>query len=175
MKYSCACLYLGLASIVGKVIVKQNKRNMSTQNAKEVFKKCGTCSQTFAHLLNREFGHRQEDAELAIDPLAGGIHNEGHQCGMLWGATLATGKEAYHRHPDPGEATATAVTATQQIVDSFVNRTNTVNCREIIGFNLKNVFLKDCSLYCIMVCSGQRFGPNYNLIEGCFFPIGRCE
>ena len=54
-------------------------------DAKDVFKKCGTCSRTFAHILNREFGHPKEDEERAMNPLAGGIMNQGHQCGMIWG------------------------------------------------------------------------------------------
>lgn len=110
------------------------------QDAKAVFRKCGTCSQTFAHLLNREFGHPHEIEERALDPLAGGIANQGHQCGMLWGAALAIGAEAYRQNEDPEKAIAVAVTATQNVVDSFLNRTKTVNCKEIIGVNLNNVF-----------------------------------
>lgn len=131
-KYDIACILSSKFSI-------PKKKKMVTENPKDVFMKCGTCSQTFAHILNREFGHAEEEAEHAIDPLAGGIVNRGHQCGMLWGATLAVGKEAYHRNPNLEEAIATAVTATQHIVESFVNRTQTVNCREITGYNLNSV------------------------------------
>jgi C_GCAxxG_C_C family probable redox protein len=121
-------------------LILGKKRTMVNQNPKEVFKKCGTCSQTFAHLLNREFRHPKEEEERAMTPLAGGIVNEGHQCGMLWGAALAIGEEAFHRHEDREEAIATTVTATKHIIESFVNRTKTVNCREIIGTNLNNLF-----------------------------------
>ena len=110
------------------------------QNVKDVFMKCGTCSQTFAHLLNREFGNLDEDVEHAMDPLAGGIANHGHQCGMLWGAATAIGAEAFEKYPDEAEAIAVTVTATQQVVESFINRSNTVNCKEIIGYNLNSVF-----------------------------------
>lgn len=111
-----------------------------TQDAKAVFRKCGTCSQTFAHLLNRDFGYTLENEERALDPLAGGIANQGHQCGMLWGAALAIGGEAYRQNEDPEKALAIAVTASQHVVDSFVNRSNTVNCKEIIGVDLSSVF-----------------------------------
>lgn len=113
---------------------------METQNPKAVFRKCGTCSQTFAHILNRAFDHPDEVAERAIDPLAGGIANEGHQCGMLWGATMAIGKEAYRQHSNLDEAIANTIVATQQIVESFINRAHSMNCKEIIGYNLKSVF-----------------------------------
>ena len=109
-------------------------------DAKKVFKQCGTCSQTFAHLLNREFGHPNETAERALDPLAGGIINQGHQCGMLWGTSLAIGAEAFRKYGDSDEATAVAIKATQKIIDSFTHQTNTVNCREIIGCDLSSFF-----------------------------------
>jgi len=110
------------------------------QDVKEVFAQCGTCSQTFAHLLNREFDHPNLEAEYALDPLAGGIANQGHQCGMLWGTALAIAAEADRRYDDMDQALAIAVTTTQEVVDSFVNRSNTVNCKEIIGYDLSSIF-----------------------------------
>jgi hypothetical protein len=139
-------------------------RTIQVNDAKEVFRKCGTCSQTFGHLLNREFGHRMEDEERALDPLAGGINNEGHQCGMLWGAALAVGAEAYRRHPDPGEAMAVAVTATQQLIDSFVEQTDTVNCREITGLRL-NTSLGMARLMFRTLAKGMNNSPCFNLAE----------
>ena len=65
--------------------------------AKRTFIKKGTCSRTFFYILDREFGHPREDEEKAIDPLAGGILQQGYQCGMLWGASMAVGAEAYRR------------------------------------------------------------------------------
>ncbi len=96
-----------------------------------MFREKGTCSHTFFHLLNREFGHLRETEEQAADPLAGGILQKGHQCGMLWGATLAVGAEAFRRCESCREATALAIRATQHLLDSFAERTNTHDCREI--------------------------------------------
>ena len=109
-------------------------------DTKQVFKQCGTCSQTFAHLLNREFAV-SKDAEIrASDPLAGGLFNTGHQCGMIWGTALAIGTEAYRRHQNLEEATAVAITATQHIIDSFEKRSQTISCREITGCKLDSVY-----------------------------------
>ena len=105
-------------------------------DARQVFKECGTCSRTFGHLLNRAFGNSKEAEEIALNPMAGGLMNQGYQCGMLWGAALAIGAEAFRRYDDSDEALAVAVTATQHIIESFLKRTNTVNCREIIGIDL---------------------------------------
>jgi hypothetical protein len=100
-------------------------------DARKVFRKKGTCSRTFFYLLNREFGNLNPDYEQAIDPLAGGIMQEGHQCGMLWGACLAVGTETFRKYPNNPKAIALAMRASQHIVESFSERTKTVNCKEI--------------------------------------------
>lgn len=103
------------------------------KDTKEVFKEKGTCSRTFFYLLNREFGHLSGPKECAADPLAGGILQKGHQCGMLWGAALALGAETYRRAKDSPQATTVAIRATWHMLESFSARTNTVSCRKITG------------------------------------------
>jgi hypothetical protein len=110
------------------------------QDTKKVFGKLGTCSRTFCYLLNREFGYLKETEERAADPLAGGIMTRGHQCGMLWGSSLAAGAESFRRHNDRGQAIAGAITATQHLVESFSKRTQSVNCRDVSGYDLTNKF-----------------------------------
>jgi len=65
---------------------------------KRVFLKKGTCSRTFYYILNREFGYPMDEEERAIDPLAGGLLQQGYQCGMLWGASMAVGAESLRRN-----------------------------------------------------------------------------
>ncbi len=112
---------------------------MVPPDTKKIFCKYGTCSQTFLYILNREFGYLKEVEGLASDPLAGGLML-GHQCGMLWGSSLATGAESFRRYSDHGLATAKAITATQHIMKSFSKRAKSVNCRDIIGFDFSNKF-----------------------------------
>jgi hypothetical protein len=114
--------------------------NALKNDTKKVFLKCGMCSHTFFYLLDREFGNPKENEERASDPLAGGITGKGHQCGMLWGAALGAGAESFRRHNDRGQAIASAITATQHIVDSFIKRTKSVNCRDITGCDLTSIF-----------------------------------
>jgi len=78
---------------------KNPERNSDFSDTKKVFRKCGTCSRTFFHILDREFGQPKDREECAADLLAGGLKNTGHQCGMLWGATLAAGAESFRRYP----------------------------------------------------------------------------
>ena len=104
----------------------------------------GGCSRTFFYTLNRELGCPKDAEECAADTLSGGIMLRGHQCGMLWGSALAAGAESFRQNSDRGKAIASAITATQRIVESFTKRTGTLNCREITScdFTKKTDFLK---------------------------------
>jgi len=106
--------------------------------AKRTFIKKGTCSRTFFYILDREFGHPREEEEKAIDPLAGGILQQGYQCGMLWGASMAAGAEAFRRNEDPDRATGIAILATKHIMESFVKRTSSIECEEITQCDWQN-------------------------------------
>ncbi len=102
-----------------------------TQNVKWVFLKKGTCSRTFFYILNREFDHPKELEERAIDPLAGGVLQQGYQCGMLWGAAMAAGAEAYRRSENLDQAIGLTIKATQQIMESFISRTKSSECEDL--------------------------------------------
>lgn len=80
----------------------------------------------------------EENASL---PLAGGIANMGYQCGMLWGAALAAGAQAY-RHYGPGaDAEASAILATKKLVEAFRKGTkNEINCLEISNLDMLGEF-----------------------------------
>lgn len=101
------------------------------RDTKRVFLKKGTCSRTFFHILDRHFGQIDDAAEQAADPLAGGILQQGYQCGMLWGAALAAGAQAYRRRTDPDQAVPLAMHATRCLMDSFVNRARSADCSDI--------------------------------------------
>jgi hypothetical protein len=108
-----------------------NSTQSDLRDTRKVFLKKGTCSQTLFYILNREFGHLKGDEERASDLLAGGVMTLGYPCGMLWGATLAAGAEAFRRHKDRGLASAKTVIATQRIMESFVKQARCVNCSDI--------------------------------------------
>ena len=127
-------IYFNLLVIIQRIF-KMNSNITDIKNGpkdgKKVFRKLGTCSRTFFYILNREFGHQKELEERASDVLAGGIMQKGHQCGMLWGASLAVGAEAYRMCENQNQAIAVAVNATMKLMTSFSERENTINCREI--------------------------------------------
>ena len=106
--------------------------------AKMAFIKKGTCSRTFFYILDREFGYPLDDEEKAIDPMAGGILQQGYQCGMLWGASMAVGAESLRRNENPGQAIGITILATQHIMKSFVKRTKSIECEEITSCDFSN-------------------------------------
>ena len=128
------------------------KLKKSKLNAKKAFLEKGTCSHTFFYLLNREFGHPKEKEELALDALAGGILQQGYQCGMLWGASMGLGAEALRRSENIDQATELAIKATQHIILSFSKRVKSIECLEITScdFSKKTGLLK-------LFFSGQAF------------------
>ena len=100
-------------------------------DTKKIFLKKGACSHTFFHILNREFDNNKPVEERATDPLAGGILQMGHQCGMLWGSSMAVGQEAYRRTDTIDQALALAMKATQHLMRSFHDRTRSHHCSDI--------------------------------------------
>jgi len=111
--------------------MKKKKSKKVRRDFKRVFLKKGTCSRTFFYLLNREFGHPLDNEEQAADPLAGGILQQGYQCGMLWGASFALGAEAYRRVGDRDQAVGLAIKATRHLMASFLNKTDSLECSDI--------------------------------------------
>jgi len=64
-------------------------------------------------------------------PLAGGIMQHGYQCGMIWGAALAAGAQAYRLLGPGPQAETKAIIAAQRLVESFRARNNNINCLEL--------------------------------------------
>ena len=82
-------------------------------------------------VVDGSFDHPLKLEERASAPLAGGIVQQGYQCGMLWGAALAAGAQAYRLHGPGPQAETGAVIAAQRLVKSFRARNKDINCLEI--------------------------------------------
>ena len=89
-------------------------------------------------VLDHADHHPMQIEEHATMPLAGGIMNYGYQCGMLWGASLAAGAQAYRLLGPGPQAEAVAITAVQRVLESFRGcANNEINCMEITDFNMQ--------------------------------------
>ncbi len=111
-------------------------------------------------VVDSSFDHPLELEEGATIPLAGGIMNQGYQCGMIWGAALAAGAEAYRLHGPGPQAETEAIIAAQGLVESFNVKNNNINCLEITEINLKSklgilkLFLKGGPVKCTRMIVG---------------------
>ena len=70
-------------------------------------------------------------------PLAGGLMQQGYQCGMLWGAALAAGAQAYRLYGPGPLAEMQAILASQRLVESFRLRNKAIDCFAITGLDWK--------------------------------------
>lgn len=111
--------------------MKSIESQRQIKDAKKMFRKLGACSSTQHYILNREFSHQNIDSVRAAEPLTGGIMRQGYQCGMLWGSALAVGMESFRRSKESGDAVSLAISTTQHVMRSFVERTKAVDCFDI--------------------------------------------
>jgi len=82
-------------------------------------------------VVDASFDQPLKPEERASMTLAGGIMQHGYQCGMLWGATLAAGAQAYRRHGPGAQAETEEVIAAQRLVESFRARNKHIDCSDI--------------------------------------------
>jgi hypothetical protein len=132
-------------------------------HTKRIFFSKGSCASALCHIVGCGLGCPKQTAGSAADPLAGGIMQKGHQCGMLWGSAAAVGAEAFNRYKDRKLAVAKAVTAAQLIVDSFLQHAPSVNCRDItkVDWSNKIGFVKYFITGKIFTCLNiaEKWGP----------------
>ena len=117
------------------------KSGISSMGTVGTFFKKG-CSVTLFNVLDRAFDHPMELEERASIPFMGGIMQYGYQCGMIWGAALAAGAEAYRLFGPGPRAETKAVNAAKRLVETFHARNNTINCLEITDIDSSTSVMK---------------------------------
>jgi hypothetical protein len=114
-------------------------------------------------VVDRSFDHPLKLEEEATIPHAGGIMNYGYQCGMLWGATLAAGAQAYRLLGPGPQAETVAIIAAQRLVESFRARNNNINCLELTdtewqkSMQVLRYFIKGGPISCFRMAA--RYAP----------------
>ena len=64
---------------------------------------------------------------------------QGYQCGMLWGAALAAGAQAYRLYGPGPQAESEAILAAQRLVEAFRSRNKQIDCFELTELNWKGL------------------------------------
>ncbi|MCB2212864.1 C-GCAxxG-C-C family protein [bacterium] len=106
-------------------------KDISSWQAIRTFMKVGSCSEAMCNVLNRAYDQPLETEENAAMPLAGGIMQQGYQCGLIWGAALAAGAQAYRQYGPGPEAETMTIRAAQKVMGSFLTHSKDTNCFEI--------------------------------------------
>jgi hypothetical protein len=106
-------------------------------------------------VLNGAFDQPLNSEEKAAMPFAGGIMQHGYQCGMIWGAALAAGAQAY-RILGPGpQAETVAIVAAQRLVESFRDDNGEINCLGITDLDRSSSIWK---MIYVFLIKGQTIG-----------------
>jgi len=100
-------------------------------------------------VLNQAFDHSMIPEEEAAMPLAGGILQHGYQCGMIWGASLAAGAQAYRLLGPGPQAETRAIIAAQGLVESFRAQNKYVNCIDLTGIDKSSSTLQMTTYFLI--------------------------
>jgi hypothetical protein len=98
-------------------------------------------------VLDQAFGHPLTIEEKAAIPFAGGIQQHGYQCGMIWGAALAAGAEAYRRFGSGPEAEVRTMEASRALVEAFRPRHGEIDCFEITHLDHKSSTWEQISFF----------------------------
>jgi len=114
-----------------------DKDDLAQKNIRKDFFTYACSGALFLH-LNRHYGYPMEDKAFAVAALSGGILQEGYQCGMLWGSTLAVGAESFRKYGDSSQAICNSIEVTQALMKSFSSRAKCIYCRDITGVNWSN-------------------------------------
>ncbi len=139
------------------------KSGISSIGTVRTFLKVGTCSEALCNVLDRAFDHPLKLEERAAMPFAGGIMQHGYQCGMLWGATLAAGAQAYRLLGPGPQAETGAIIAAQRLVESFRARNKDIDCLEITDTDMQRTaqvlkyFIKGGTIRCFGMAA--RYAP----------------
>ncbi len=117
-------------------MIKINKK-LSGIGSVRTFMKVGSCSETAFSVLDRAFDHTLPTEERASMIFAGGVVQNGYQCGLIWGSTLAAGAEAYKRFGSGPKAEAAAIHAAKKIFESFNDRFKKTDCYDLTDTDWK--------------------------------------
>jgi hypothetical protein len=88
-------------------------------------------------VVDNSFDHPLILEEGAVLPLAGGILGNGYQCGMLWGAVLASGAQVYRQYGAGVQGETKAVRTAESLVKVFQRRNKYINCSELTEMSWK--------------------------------------
>lgn len=112
---------------------------VSARKSAKIFFIALSCSQAMMTILDEVLGIKEEIYEMSAHPLAGGLLHLGFECGMTWGASLATGNYIYLRNGFSSASIGLAIETAGKLISSLSHRAGSHICKEITSCEFKSL------------------------------------
>jgi C_GCAxxG_C_C family probable redox protein len=96
------------------------------------------CSQAVFCAYCEKFGLDKDTACRIATPFGAGIGWTGNMCGAVAGGLMVIGLKYGNTDPDDMDAKKKVFAATQKFIVEFVDRHATINCTELLGYDLSD-------------------------------------
>ena len=106
--------------------------------AVDLFNRGYFCSQAVLCTYCEQFGLDRNTACRIATPFAAGVGYTGNMCGAVAGALMVIGLKYGNTDPDDMDAKKQVFAATQQFIVEFMDLHATINCTELLGYDLSD-------------------------------------
>lgn len=97
-----------------------------------------TCSASVFSVFAKELGLDEKTARKIACGFGGGISKTGNICGAVSGAIMVIGLKYGKAEEGDNAATEKTRAITRQFIQEFTKKNGSVNCTELLGYNMKN-------------------------------------
>jgi len=108
------------------------------EDAAELFRNGWSCSQAVACAFAKDFGIDEKAALKLSCALGGGMGHTGNTCGAVTGALLVIGMKYGRTSLDDLASKEKTYELARQFLKEFWRRNHSINCTELIGYDLSN-------------------------------------
>jgi C_GCAxxG_C_C family probable redox protein len=102
------------------------------------FKSGFSCSQAICSIYGQEFGLDRLTARKISSGFGAGIARSGNICGAVTGAVMVVGLKYGMKRVDDTAAKEKTYRKVTEFIQAFIQRNGSVNCTDLIGYNLAN-------------------------------------
>ena len=106
--------------------------------AVDLFHRGFFCSQAVLCTYCEQFGLDTDTACRIAIPFGAGIGYTGNMCGAVAGALMVIGLKYGNTDPDDMNTKKKVFAATQKFIVEFMDRHGTINCTELLGYDLSD-------------------------------------
>ncbi len=106
------------------------------EKAIKLYKEEYNCSQAILSAYSEELGLDEKTALSVASSFGGGIARTGKTCGAVTGALMVLGMKQWNSELEKEEAKAHVYKVSNQLMQEFEARNNSLNCEELLGVSV---------------------------------------